>query len=410
MKSPGIVAMSGVASTRCESSPALDVDEHHMVQALAQAFEAADAGEVPVGAVVIDAQGRVIGRGRNAPVLQHDPTAHAEIAALRQAAAAVGNYRLDRCTLYVTLEPCAMCSGAMLHARLARVVFGAADPRTGAAGSVIDLFAESRLNHQTEVSGGVLPEKCAELLQGFFRERRTRQRDLRLNDRAHAPVPQWALRTPDVVLPQQEARAYWTDLPALEGLRLYAREISPGARRDRSIHMLEAAAAVEKIRAEQGGSESGNPRPLPAWLCLHGAHSWSWRFEAFAQALAGAGERALLIDLPGFGHSDKPKREDFHTLERHVAVLNQWLDQLGIDEVVVVAAEDDMLAPQLIAKALGSRARAIAHFPTPLEPPRDEQPYPDSGHRAGPRAFSSWHYSPRNGLRIFRMDVAARNP
>jgi tRNA(adenine34) deaminase len=116
--------------------------------------------------------GAVIGSGFNAPISRHDPSAHAEIQAMRAAAAALGNYRLTGCTLYVTLEPCAMCSGAIMHARVARVVYGAADPKTGACGSVVDLFAESRLNHHTRVEGGVLAEDCGQLLTRFFRERR----------------------------------------------------------------------------------------------------------------------------------------------------------------------------------------------------------------------------------------------
>ena len=154
--------------------------------AIAQAREAAAAGEVPVGAVVVK-DGQWIASGRNAPIAGHDPTAHAEIVALREAARVLGNYRLDGCTLYVTLEPCAMCSGAMLHARLARVVYGAADPRTGAAGSVLNLFEHARLNHQTQVTGGVLATACGQLLQDFFRPRR-------LNP---DPVREDALRTPD---------------------------------------------------------------------------------------------------------------------------------------------------------------------------------------------------------------------
>ena len=128
-------------------------DECFMRMALAQAAEAAAAGEVPVGAIVVK-DGRVIASGRNAPIGLNDPTAHAEIVALRGAAQAVGNYRLDGCELFVTLEPCAMCSGAMLHARLARVVFGAPDRKTGAAGSVLDLFAQKNLNHHTQLCGG----------------------------------------------------------------------------------------------------------------------------------------------------------------------------------------------------------------------------------------------------------------
>lgn len=147
-------------------------DADLMQVALGLAREAAAGGEVPVGAVVVRA-GQVIAVGRNAPIGQHDPTAHAEIVALRGAAGVLGNYRLIDCELFVTLEPCAMCVGAMLHARLKRVVFGASDAKTGAAGSVLDLFANTRINHQTQVQGGVLADECAALLQDFFKQRRT---------------------------------------------------------------------------------------------------------------------------------------------------------------------------------------------------------------------------------------------
>jgi tRNA(adenine34) deaminase len=142
-----------------------------MREALSLAAEAARRGEVPVGAVIVR-DGDIIGRGFNAPISSHDPTAHAEIAALREAARAIGNYRLGGATLYVTLEPCAMCAGAIMHARVARLVFGAADPKTGACGSVVDLFAESRLNHHTEVARGVLAAETGRLLSDFFAARR----------------------------------------------------------------------------------------------------------------------------------------------------------------------------------------------------------------------------------------------
>lgn len=147
-------------------------DTEFMSEALALAMSAGQAGEVPVGAVVVSG-GRIIGRGYNAPISSHDPSAHAEIQALRAAALALRNYRLNGCTLYVTLEPCAMCAGAIQHARIARVVFGAADPKTGACGSVINLFAEPLLNHHTGIEGGMLAQQCGELLTNFFRERRT---------------------------------------------------------------------------------------------------------------------------------------------------------------------------------------------------------------------------------------------
>ncbi|NYT86142.1 tRNA adenosine(34) deaminase TadA [Pollutimonas harenae] len=141
--------------------------------ALDQAKLAYAAGEVPVGAVVLDEQGQVIGTGFNRTIQDHDPTGHAEIVALRAAAKHARNYRLPGASLYVTLEPCTMCMGAMLHARLDRVVFGATDPKTGACGSVLSVHGIVQLNHQTKVEGGVLAEECAELLRRFFRERRT---------------------------------------------------------------------------------------------------------------------------------------------------------------------------------------------------------------------------------------------
>jgi len=150
----------------------------HMRAALEQAGHAWALGEVPVGAVVVK-DGEVIGVGYNSPSGRHDPTAHAEIMALRQAALRLGNYRLPGCTLYVTLEPCAMCSGAMMHARLERVVYGAADPKTGACGSVLNLFEQERLNHHTALEGGVLEQECGQLLRDFFAMRRAQSKQQR---------------------------------------------------------------------------------------------------------------------------------------------------------------------------------------------------------------------------------------
>jgi tRNA(adenine34) deaminase len=142
-----------------------------MREALELARLAAARGEVPVGALVVR-DGEVIGRGSNAPISSRDPTAHAEVAALREAARAMENYRLAGCTLYVTLEPCAMCAGAIMHARIARLVFAAADPKTGACGSIVDLFAEPRLNHHAEIARGVLAADAGKLLSDFFAARR----------------------------------------------------------------------------------------------------------------------------------------------------------------------------------------------------------------------------------------------
>ena len=145
-----------------------------MREAISLARAAECLGEVPVGAVVVQ-NGTIVGRGFNSPIGESDPTAHAEIAALRDAARNLENYRLPGCELFVTLEPCAMCAGAILHSRIARVVYGARDPKTGVHGSVVDLFAVDRLNHHTEVLGGVLAEECGQLLSGFFAARRAKR-------------------------------------------------------------------------------------------------------------------------------------------------------------------------------------------------------------------------------------------
>jgi tRNA(adenine34) deaminase len=150
---------------------ALRSDEDWMDEALALAREGAARGEVPVGAIVVSGNA-IVGRGGNAPISRIDPTAHAEIAALREAARNLHNYRLVGCTLYTTLEPCAMCAGAIFHARIARVVFGARDVKSGACGSVVDLFADPRLNHHATAVGGIRAEECGRLLSEFFAARR----------------------------------------------------------------------------------------------------------------------------------------------------------------------------------------------------------------------------------------------
>ncbi|WP_414451702.1 tRNA adenosine(34) deaminase TadA [Burkholderia sp. 22PA0099] len=171
LSSPAAPAASAV-------DPAAERDRYYMRMALEAAEQARAAGEVPVGAVIVRGD-EVIARGFNHPIGGHDPSAHAEMAALRAAAQALGNYRLPGCELYVTLEPCLMCSGAIMHARIARVVFGAADPKTGACGSVIDAFANPQLNHHATVTGGVLADACGDALRTFFAERRRAAREAR---------------------------------------------------------------------------------------------------------------------------------------------------------------------------------------------------------------------------------------
>jgi tRNA(adenine34) deaminase len=277
-----------------------------MRQALAQACKAEAAGEVPVGAVVVRS-GKVIAVGCNAPFESHDPTSHAEIVALRAAAQALGNYRLDDCELYVTLEPCAMCSGAMLHARLKRVVYGAPDPKTGAAGSVVNLFTEPRLNHRTQVLGGVMASESGALLQRFFRRRRVEKRE---KARLDHPLRDDALRTPDSAftgLPDYPWEPRYTSaLPALGGLRLHY---------------------LDEGEAGLAGK---------TFLCLHGTPGWSYLYRKMIPIFVAAGHRVLAPDLVGFGKSDKPKRDSFHSFSVHRQILLDLVEQLDLENIVLV--------------------------------------------------------------------------
>ncbi len=332
------------------NSKHLMTDEDAMQLALAQARLAAAAGEVPVGAVILK-DGVVIATGRNAPIDGHDPTAHAEINALRAAARVLGNYRLDGCALFVTLEPCTMCSGAMLHARLQRVVFGAADAKTGAAGSVINVFAKAELNHHTQVQGGVRASECAGLLQDFFQQRRNQQRQ------SHIPLREDALRTPESCF--AEAAQHYTDV---QGLRMHYRDTGPTTRTARSV------------------------------LCLHSRTGSSHAFQPMLSALAAAGYRVLAPDLVGFGRSDKPKKETFHRWDWHRQALCDWLDQLGIQQVVLVLQGDAL--PLLPAARIQTLVRLQADTA-----PLDTAPFPDNGHRAALRALAAKDWAPREAFK-----------
>jgi tRNA(adenine34) deaminase len=169
------------------SNGAVMNDEDWMRHALDLARRGAERGEVPVGALVVDAQGRILGEGFNHPIGAHDPTAHAEILALRRAATTIGNYRLPGTTMYVTLEPCLMCCGALVHARVGRLVYGAREPKSGAVGSAFDVLANPRLNHSVHVTGGVLADVSTTLLQTFFSGRR----EVRRMDPAQGRGPGW---------------------------------------------------------------------------------------------------------------------------------------------------------------------------------------------------------------------------
>lgn len=366
-------------------------DDEAMALALEQARRAAAQGEVPVGAVVLH-QGRVVGTGANAPIALCDPTAHAEIVALRAAAQALGNYRLEDCELFVTLEPCVMCSGAMLHARVSRVVYGAADPKTGAAGSVVDLFARGGLNHQTSVRGGVLGEACGALLRDFFLQQRQAQAGARV------PLREDALRTPAGCFagladyPWQGQ--YIRSLPSLAGL---------------SMHYLDERG--------QGGAD-----PLTL-LCVHGAQGWSYDFRTLLPVWLEAGHRVVAVDLPGFGMSDKPKKEGAHSPAWHRTVLDEFVQALQLHDIVLVLQGLGGLLALDLPRRAPARYRGLvavdASFsgavamrpdggPWPAkwqhaqarqtvqllqqEPRKDaaDAPFPDAGHRAGPRAFLRW--------------------
>jgi tRNA(adenine34) deaminase len=273
-------------------------DEDFMQLALAQASAALAAGEVPVGAVLVR-DGQVIAQAHNAPVAQHDPSAHAEVLVLREAAAYLCNYRLEDCTLYVTLEPCTMCAGAILNARLGRVVWGAPEPKTGACGSVIDVFAKPQLNHQTVNQGHVLAEQCSQPLQTFFKHQRLAQKA----QAAATRLRDDAVRTPDSAfsgLPGYPWEPnYISDLPSLNGLRMHYLDEGP-------------------VDAEV------------TWLCLHGNPAWSYLYRHMIPVFTAAGHRVVAPDMPGFGKSDKPKKDSVHSFEWHRNVLLEFIEALDL--------------------------------------------------------------------------------
>ena len=328
----------------------MDRDLLYMRQAMAQARLAQETGEVPVGAVVVR-DGQVIGQGRNAPIGRCDATAHAEVQALREASRALGNYRLDGCTLYVTLEPCPMCAGAILHSRVARVVYGAKDPKTGAAGSVLDLFAIPQLNHQTQVEAGLLADECGALLRGFFQHRRREQA------RQAQPLRDDALRTPE---------AAFADAPCLVASDFF---IDDGATQGWRMHyQMDGPADAETTV-----------------LCLHDIPGSGQGLQSLARALGSAGFRVAVPDLIGFGRSDKPKKESAHTAAMHLRSL-QVLTQLAPKRLAIVGEGGG----GCLAAALGSglKPEKVPVFAVPaqaLSAP-DMGPYPGRGYQAALRA------------------------
>jgi tRNA(adenine34) deaminase len=340
-------------------------DEKWMELALLQARQAGLAGEVPVGAVLLH-HGEVIASAHNRNRALHDPTAHAEILVLRAAAEQYKNFRLEDCELFVTLEPCAMCAGAIVHARLKRVVYGAADPKTGAAGSVLDIFAMQQLNHHTQVMGGIESHACAHLLQQFFQHRRSEQKKYK------TPLREDALRTADhrfSDLPHFPWSAHYvTNVPALAGLRL---------------HYVDT------------GCADGAEKVL---LCLHGARTWSYVFHAHIANWVQQGFRVLAPDLIGFGKSDKPKKEAAHSLDFHVQYLLQWLEQLGVSQIALavqgvghtVAAQLQINAPDQFTNA---PVQVVSHSGD--DAMAYQAPFPDRGYQAGMRALIQ--FEPKDG-------------
>ncbi len=333
-----------------------------MQAALDLASKAYACGEVPVGAVVVR-NGQVVGRGFNQPIGSHDASAHAEIQAIRDAGRAIGNYRLSDCTMYVTLEPCAMCAGAIMNARFTRVVYGASEPKTGAAGSVIDLFSNATLNHHTTVEAGVLAQSCGDLLARFFADRRA------VNQQQATPLREDALRTPAA---------------AFEALKDF----------DYPRHRLEAPDLLQGLRLEY--IDIGPREAAKTWLLIHPAHGWSASWRHWIEPLLALGYRVVIPDLVGFGRSDKPKKETVYTPEFQCAVLCALVNAIDAAGLRVVFCSDTMglhlaqtmetLKPSASAwliNAPGDHRRSEALSV-------DALPYVDQGHAAALRAVQRW--------------------
>jgi len=270
-----------------------------MQLALSQAAEAEQAGEVPVGAVVVK-NGVVVGVGRNQTLETGDPTAHAEVLALRAAAKKIGNHRLDGLELFVTLEPCPMCSGAIFHSRLSRLVYGATDPKTGSAGSVTNLFEIPQLNHHTVVVSGTLADQCAQQLQSFFQKLRSTK------SKNKFPLREDALRSNEadfsVFHDFLKNGCFWM---SSEGWR---------------VHYIDAS----DVNASK------------TMLFLHDFPFWSYQSVKILDKLKSFGYRVIAPDLIGCGLSDKPKRSDWHCAPNHAKVVGELINYLEVNSLEVV--------------------------------------------------------------------------
>ena len=331
--------------------------------ALEQALNAQAVGEVPVGAVLVH-QNKVIAVGHNQCIMDHDASAHAEIVVLRKAGKALGNYRLQDCDLYVTLEPCAMCAGAIAHARLRSVVYGVKDPRAGAAGSVLNVLQNSGISHQVAaLDAQELPEiaealrkSLAQLLPHFFQAKRRAQTEQAW------PLRPDALRTPAAVFAdlQLPASSYFLNaLPALAGLRL---------------HYFDNGACTD--------TNAGT-----TYVCLHHGSNWSMAYADFFAAQAGQA-RLIAPDLIGFGMSDKLKKASAYSLDWHAQVLAEWLQYLAQEQglaldslQLVLQTPAHPLLPALLARAPYLAARAPQTVAA-AKNAHGDLPYPDQGHKA----------------------------
>ena len=355
--------MSGVNDT--PSTGTTLSDEVAMREALALAAIAQAGGEVPVGAVVVK-DGVIIGRGFNRSIEMHDATAHAEIQAMRQAGQHLKNYRLHGCTLYVTLEPCAMCAGALINARMGRVVFGATEPKTGAAGSVLDVFGNPKINHQTRVEGGLMAAASQKLLSGFFEGRRRAQQQTSI------PLRDDALRTPDAMF------ASLSDFEQPLASLITARTL-PGLR----------------LQYVDTGSDPDGATAT-TWLLVHPSDSWGWAWRHWLTPLTAMGCRVIAPDMIGFGRSDKPKRTDVHTPAFHAAVLKELISHTRPTGLRILLPNDPFgiqLADALTRQGDCPPLFSLAVSQTPSTAlARDHAllPYVDKGYRAGPNAIAAW--------------------
>lgn len=334
-------------------------DIQWMRLALEQATIAQRQGEIPVGAVIVH-NGQLIAAAHNSPIQDHDPSAHAEINALRLAAKKLGNYRLLGCTVYVTLEPCAMCTMAMLHARVSRIVYGAADPKTGAVGSVVNLLEQPQFNHQTQYVFGVLKKECCHLLKTFFQAQRSLKKGNKI------PLREDVLRTPEKNFKGLSlAQGFYNNsLPSIEKLRL---------------HYYYFNKPVNK----------GNK----CFLLIHDVDAFSVQYAEIAPLLISQNQ-VLIPDLLGFGRSDKPKKESFHTPQFHARTLCELLEALKINQPIELVLPASLSALclailKLKGKEVFTNVSLIGSLPR-LSFDVASLPYPNQGYCAGPRELRTW--------------------